>query len=287
MKLILSRKGFDSSSGGCPSPIFADGSLLSLPIPDERSSIRFRDLHYKGPEGTTGNYGDLIEDLCGKSKIANGCAHLDPDLVRTTYPRQRNWRPLLGQSKAAQGHLANQGVGPGDLFVFFGLFRAVENHSGHWRFIKSAPPQHIIWGWLQIEEQIKVDELSPAQLKWTRYHPHCQHPADVSNTLYISSKQLTLPGYTLCKAGAGVIPTINSMNILSMPDQPQPSRWQLPVSFYPEPDKPPLSYHANLSRWKKLDNHCQLQSAFRGQEFVLDTRYYPECLAWLVKLLRL
>ena len=33
MKLILSRKGFDSQSGGCPSPIFPNGTLYSLPIP--------------------------------------------------------------------------------------------------------------------------------------------------------------------------------------------------------------------------------------------------------------
>ena len=33
MKLVLSRKGFDSSSGGCPSPILPDGQMLSLPIP--------------------------------------------------------------------------------------------------------------------------------------------------------------------------------------------------------------------------------------------------------------
>jgi len=33
MKFILSRKGFDSKSGGYPSPIFPDGSLISLPIP--------------------------------------------------------------------------------------------------------------------------------------------------------------------------------------------------------------------------------------------------------------
>ncbi len=32
-KLILSRKGFDSASGGCPSPIFPDGTMFSLPIP--------------------------------------------------------------------------------------------------------------------------------------------------------------------------------------------------------------------------------------------------------------
>ena len=33
MKVILSRKGFDSSNGGCPSPIMPDGTLLSMPIP--------------------------------------------------------------------------------------------------------------------------------------------------------------------------------------------------------------------------------------------------------------
>ena len=32
-RIILSRKGFDSSSGGVASPIFSDGSLCSLPIP--------------------------------------------------------------------------------------------------------------------------------------------------------------------------------------------------------------------------------------------------------------
>ena len=35
MKVILSRKGFDSSNGGCPSPILPDGTLLSLPIPTD------------------------------------------------------------------------------------------------------------------------------------------------------------------------------------------------------------------------------------------------------------
>jgi len=34
MKIILSRKGFDSKNGGIASPILPDGALLSLPIPD-------------------------------------------------------------------------------------------------------------------------------------------------------------------------------------------------------------------------------------------------------------
>ncbi len=36
MKVILSRKGFDSSYGGYPSPILPDNSLLSIPIPSMR-----------------------------------------------------------------------------------------------------------------------------------------------------------------------------------------------------------------------------------------------------------
>ncbi|WP_454862743.1 Nmad3 family putative nucleotide modification protein [Pseudomonas hormoni] len=30
MQIILSRKGFDSAAGGCPSPILPDGRLFSL-----------------------------------------------------------------------------------------------------------------------------------------------------------------------------------------------------------------------------------------------------------------
>ena len=32
-KLIIGRKGFDAGSEGCPSPIFPDGTMFSLPIP--------------------------------------------------------------------------------------------------------------------------------------------------------------------------------------------------------------------------------------------------------------
>jgi hypothetical protein len=32
MKVILSRKGFDSANGGIVSPIFEDGAMISMPI---------------------------------------------------------------------------------------------------------------------------------------------------------------------------------------------------------------------------------------------------------------
>ena len=32
MKIILSRKGFDSANGGIVSPIFEDGTMVSFPV---------------------------------------------------------------------------------------------------------------------------------------------------------------------------------------------------------------------------------------------------------------
>ena len=35
MKVVLSRKGFDSANGGIMSPIFEDGTMVSFPIPSK------------------------------------------------------------------------------------------------------------------------------------------------------------------------------------------------------------------------------------------------------------
>ena len=167
MKLILSRKGFDSQSGGCPSPIFPDGTLYSLPIPYDPSEITYGDLSH----GDT-NIGETVADLTHNRFGPKDHAHLDPDINRVAYPRQEGWQPLFGQSGTAQGHLKKQGIQSGDLFLFFGLFQQVEKTAGRWGFVKGAPRQHIIWGWLQIGEIHKVDELAKDELPWSRYHPH-------------------------------------------------------------------------------------------------------------------
>ena len=184
MKLILSRKGFDSQSGGSPSPIFPNGTLYSLPIPHNPSEITYGDLWHGDI-----NIGETVADLTCDRIGSKDPAHLDPDINHIAYPRQAGWQPLFGQSGAAQGHLDNQGVCIGDLFLFFGLFQKIEKISGRWRFVRDAPKQHILWGWLQIGKICKVDELAKDELPWTRYHPH-RHPSrgkDSTNTLYIAS----------------------------------------------------------------------------------------------------
>ena len=57
MKVILSRKGFDSVYGGYPSPILPGGEMVSLPIPLE-DSIRYSDLKIGDL-----TYYDLMKDL--------------------------------------------------------------------------------------------------------------------------------------------------------------------------------------------------------------------------------
>jgi len=44
MKVIFSRKGFDSEFGGYPSPILPNGQIISLPIPDPEDDIRYSDV---------------------------------------------------------------------------------------------------------------------------------------------------------------------------------------------------------------------------------------------------
>ena len=279
MRLILSRKGFDSQSGGCPSPIFPDGTLYSLPIPHNPSEIAYGDLWH----GDT-NIGEMVADLTCNRIGANAPAHLDPDINHVAYPRQEGWQPLFGQSGAAQGHLDNQGVQIDDLFLFFGLFQKIEKVSGRWHFVKDAPRQHILWGWLQIGEIHKVDNLAKDELPWTCYHPHrhLSRDKDPTNTLYIASCGLHLGDGSIAQ-GAGCYLKFHERLVLTNPNGSGVTDWRLPRCFYPDNGNSPLTYHPKLDRWRHDDRYTYLQSASRGQEFVLDLDQYPDVTDWLME----
>lgn len=283
MKLILSRKGFDSQSGGCPSPIFPDGTPYSLPIPGRNSKIRYRDIRH----GDT-NIGKVVKDLTRrrkpKDRIGSKCrAHLDPDINYAAYPRQEGWCPLFGQSGAAQGHLDNQGVQIGDLFLFFGLFQKIEKTSGGWCFVKDAPKQHILWGWLQIGKICKVDEIPKDELPWARYHPHL-HPKrgkNSTNTLYIASEKLDL-GDGPIAPGAGCFLKSREPLVLTNPSGSGVTDWRLPRCFYPDNGKSPLTYHPR-HLWRQEDKYAYVQRRGPGQEFVLNLDEYCGVKDWLIQ----
>ncbi|AOE82557.1 hypothetical protein [Pseudomonas sp. TCU-HL1] len=280
MRIILSRKGFDSSAGGCPSPILPDGRLCSLPIPDEHSSIRYSEIDYEGI-----NLGELVGHLTGDTAWQRKGAHLDPDLRVDALTRAPGWKPLLGQSGSAQGHLRNEGVSVGDLFLFFGSFRVVEHIHDAWRFRPGELPRHIIWGWMQVAEIHKVDEIPASAMPWARYHPHFAYERDASNTLYVATENLQLDGFAEDCPGAGIFRYLHEYLVLTAPDSTLQTRWQLPACLAPREGRPGLSFHRNPRRWSSMGELCWLNSAYRGQEFVFDMACDSAPLAWLRSLL--
>jgi len=56
--------------------------------------------------------------------------------------------------------------------------------------------------------------------------------------------------------------------------------WRLPTWFFPEDGRKPLTYHPRIESWGLGEDHTLLQSACRGQEFVLDVDQYPEAVSW-------
>jgi hypothetical protein len=218
---------------------------------------RFRDLH--SPYRCS--YGDIIRDLTHGHYTPDDLCHCDPDIDANVLPRKPGWRGAFGQAAAAQRHLANQGVGVGDLFLFFGLFREAV-HDGSWRFVGSK--EHRIWGWLQIGEVIDLGPDGSHALKshpWLCDHPHVRPRWKELNTLYIASEKLTLDGHPTGLPGAGVL---SRGHRFSVNNDDHPSIWRVPDWLNPKRGGCGMTYHP-VERWSADGT---VHSAARGQEFV-------------------
>jgi Nucleotide modification associated domain 3 len=277
MKLILSRKGFDSAHGGCPSPIL-DRRLCSLPIPDKESPTPYEKISFDGV-----SIAQIVQDLTrGRVRCGDG-AHLDPDLRSDALPRAAGWHPIFGQAAAAQSHLAKQAIGPGDLFLFFGGFRRAEHVGGRFRFVPSAPKLHVIFGWLQIGRVARATTGLLAEIRWANGHPHLAAPDRYkNNTLYFASDRLTSLGINA--SGAGTFDRIRPELTLTETGS-NCSKWRLPRWFEPR-GRPALTYHAEPGRWTDCGTSMRLRTVGRGQEFVLDLDEYPEARGWLRSIFR-
>jgi hypothetical protein len=181
-RIIFSRKGFDNSFGGAEPDRARDARLLPIPT-RQRTPLTFADLRPPIPE--------LVQHLTrGKLGPERPC-HLDPDFdAAAVAHRPPGWRGALGQVAAARAHLANQHVGSGDLFLFWGLFRPVDRVDGRWRYV--GRPVHAIFGWLQVAD---VRENPGGgripDCPWLDGHPHTQRGWGTGNTIFLARQQLT------------------------------------------------------------------------------------------------
>jgi hypothetical protein len=227
MKIILSRKGFDSANGGCPSPILPDGTLLSMPIPSD-DSVCYEELYYNDNK-----YSDLLQQL-NPRKAYSKC-HLDPDIRKNNrLVGIPEWKPAFGQTGSSQGLLMNAQVGVGDVFLFFGWFKQVELYNGKYRYVRKnaadfyhSSDLHIIFGYMQIGEII----TNPQRIADYHWHPHSSHEhlKTANNTLYIPSERLSfLPDYN----GYGVL-DYREDRVLTMKDQNR-GTWKELDFLFPE-----------------------------------------------------
>lgn len=284
MKVILSRKGFDSANGRCPSPITPGGAMFSLPIPSQQGSRCFGELNY-GQH----NLGKVVDSLTNGKYCSKSPVHCDPDLSHTSLPRQAGWLPSLRQVGAALTHLHNQQVEVGDLFLFYGWFRDVEiSEKGNYQYINSSKNRHVIFGWLQIGEILDVGSDGAAALKkkpWLEKHPHVVGGWEGKNKLYIASELLDLPQIVSAKslAGGGVFGKVSSSRTLTQSGQSNRSLWSLPKLFAPKSGLVTLTYNVNPAKWRASENleEILLDSAKIGQEFVLTVKDEKVMADWL------
>ncbi len=243
MRIIFSRKGFDSAAGGGASPI-VNGAPISLPIPAGAASR------------TT--YGDLglgehaAEASRGKLGAGDLCHH-DP-MFRTGHDGAGEC--LFGQCGAAQTHLERQGVGKGDVFLFFGLFR--EEDTGE--------PHHRIFGYLEVEEMIPLETGAPDEMVDIG-HPHALAMHHRNDVIY--------------RGPGGVAARASEVLRLTVEGGP-PSLWNRPQWL----KRGGLSYHDRADRWLRASNgQGRLQSVARGQEFVADIGRRQAPHEWLAQIL--
>ena len=273
MRIILSRKGVDSASGRCASPLI-DGRPYSLPIPSNNmpSSTRYGDL--------SALLQAMARDLSGGQLAGDRLCHLDPDFDPDALAggRPQGWRGAFGQASRALSHLENQRVAEDDMFLFWGLFREVEMRGEAWRYV--GPRRHLIFGWLQVESIVKLgtdgSELL-ARCPWLAQHPHARSGWRTKNALFLAREVLSfgngsLPGYGVFRRPF----------MLTAENAKGPSEWSVPAWLDPQRGGvEKMTYHSPDS-WLSNGN---VKVAARGQEFVADVGDRADARIWVTALI--
>lgn len=278
MRIVLSRKGYDSANGGRPSPVFREGCgkwenrMFSLPIPE---SDKIGKDEWKNTN-TERQWKD-IDFPCGFTpEIRKPCkwngeeafVHLDPDIRQVIYDKcPKNWKPAYGQNDGFVTHIfnclsSNEKTKCEILFLFYGLFR---DYIMDGKTLKAYGKEyHAIWGYM-LSEPRTIDDKIRKEYPW---HPHCKNAFKLAgksdnNTLFVpQNKTLTINGNSYPSYGAFKFD--DSLCLTN--DKMSASKWKenaLPW-FNIGDKKPNMSFH-NKASFK--DGY--FQSAYPGQEFVV------------------
>jgi len=154
----------------------------------------------------------------------------------------------------------------------------VARANNSWTYDRTAGDRHVIFGWLQVGEVIRVESLGVkpvlARYPWLVDHPHMHFSrADLQkdNVVYVASERLVLPGVgDTGLPGGGEVKRFREELALTDATSPLRGVWRLPAWFCPMCVEERLTYHRNERAWECVGNEVRLRTVGRGQEFVLD-----------------
>ena len=270
MKIIFSRKGYDSSykyDRGY-SPIFPDGDMLSMPIPASGKDATREHGILLGKASHRGNsFNEITKTFYKRDPDIIQHHHFDPDLnAGSLNGRHPEWRGAFGQTGAAQSHLKNQVVKEGDLFLFFGNFRHTEmSNQGDLKW-KSGPCFHALFGYLCIDKILCADDIEKGALEDIyKDHPHFMNRNiyGKTNALYIAKEHLD--GSNL--PGSGTFFYDDQLRLTE--EGSSASFWKLPTFFHHE-EGTVISRHGNVKRYERMEDYLRLQTVGIGQDFVVS-----------------
>ena len=260
MKIILSRKGFDSTAGGFASPVFPDGTLFSIPIPSKSDKFTYSNLNFKCENDSISK---ILNDLTSK-KIHSGkwreCdyggskfhCHYDP----MPYSSEDFTGIAFGQYGRTESHLRKQGIKKGDIFLFYGWFRKVKKVDNRWQYTSDALDIHLIWSYMEVGEILKIDTVEEKQKVLNIYpflenHAHMYISENVQNSIYLSKKHRYFK-YDEIRC------------LTDLKDYKGRAKWRLPNYFNHS------EAFTFLKDLQKDNNDVIISHRGYGQEFVLD-----------------
>jgi putative DNA base modification enzyme with NMAD domain len=285
MKIILSRKGFDASTGKRPSFITQNGDLVSLPIPDRPNAAH--STTYQKITTAIGTLDTILPSI--KARIlGHNLAHLDPDLCQSSITRNGTWVGAFGPRTRGGVNIPIQhNVGPGDLFLFFGWFKEQSTTYPNPPYKRGAPHLHVVFGYLQVDAVYQNHQISQLLHKYPGLsnHPHVCTPrnAAANNRIFVASQTLSLPGVS-SRPGWGLfnydpklVLTRKKKNGVWEPR----GHWLLRNLATNSNQQPPFIRNAGVFRnWRQVGYDWEVTDFGRGQEFLIDTCNFPGALSW-------
>ena len=283
MKIILSRKGFDSSiQGGGNANIVYNDELFPIPIPEVGNNIKYTELVFENDI----TYLDVMRDL--NINQFTEC-HFDPylskKLLKNDSPIQ-NWKKSLGQCDIAQNILKTADIKKGDLFIFFGWFNKVEKENGKFKYTNfknhTKEGVQLIYGYLQVgDEIINIEKNDKVRNDWVSTHPHFKQRRYYrgENMVYTANDILTV---NKNKPGAGIF-KFNEDLILTQEGKSR-TNWVLPEVFHPSNDVE-IKYLPKQN-WSEIKNKkTKIKASSRGQEFVVVKDSNEKIKEWAINLI--